>query len=59
MQVIRMGFKYKSTVQLRLDYCNVYYCYGPGFDIPGYNMEPIILVNMIIITATFDFICIT
>jgi len=34
--------------------------YGPGFDVPpGYNMEPIILVNMIIITATFDFICIT
>jgi len=33
--------------------------YGPGFDVPGYNMEPIIQVNMIIITATFDFICIT
>jgi len=59
-----MGFKYKSTVRVRLDYCNdVYICacfYGPGFDVPpGYNMELIILVNMIIITATFDYICIT
>jgi len=27
--------------------------YGSGFDVPGYNMKPIILVNMIIISATF------
>jgi len=26
MQVIGMGFKYKSTVWVRLDYCNVYIC---------------------------------
>ena len=59
MQVIRMGFKYKSRVRVRLDYCNVYICacfYGSGFDIPGFDMEPIILVNMII-TVTFHYIC--
>jgi len=60
-----MGFKYKSKLQVRLE-CSttamstsVHGFYGPGFDVPGYNMEPIIQVNMIIFTATFDFICIT
>ena len=59
-----MAFKYKSTVQFRLGSTtamstSVHGFYGPGFDVPGYNMKPIIRANMIIITATFDFICIT
>ena len=56
-----MGFKYKSKLQVRLE-CSttamstsVHGFYGSGFDVPGYNMKPIILVNMIIISATFLF----